>query len=110
MKAQVVPGDAAFVERFKPLLKEKEQVVLFVNAETKDLRDRLIHEAHVTHRYILAEIGRHLGLRAIGVKSLFFIFTSIRGVSIRRRGLQRALENDPKPRELFTNLETRISQ
>jgi hypothetical protein len=47
---------------------------------------------------------------AIGVKSLFLTLAPIQGLSIRKSELRSALEKDPKLRELFTNLETRVSQ
>jgi hypothetical protein len=77
----------------------------------------------ISQPYVVALMTEALGLKGhervleIGTGSsshrgqiLILDFAPIRGVSIRKSELRSALEKDPKQRELFTNLETRISQ
>lgn len=69
-------GDEGFIEKFKHLLADYEQVKeiprlqryvgrpslvkLFKGIETKTLRDKNIHDAHVKYGYTLKEIADHL--------------------------------------------------
>jgi len=76
LKGQILLGNAAFVETFKPLLKDGSREIpraqrllarpglttIFKNTKNRDERNLLIHTAHMTHGYTLSEIGRHLGL------------------------------------------------
>lgn len=76
LKDQIILGDAAFVDTFKLLLKDRSQQTaraqrlparpalptLFRNTKDRDERNRLIHAAHMAHGYTHSEIARHLGL------------------------------------------------
>lgn len=76
LQGQMLLGDEGFIEKFKHLLADKEQVKeiprlqryvgrpslvkLFKGIETKASRDKSIHDAHVKYGYTLKEIADHL--------------------------------------------------
>jgi hypothetical protein len=76
LQGQVLLGEEGFVERFKGLLTDREQVKeiprpqryvgrpsltkLFKGIDTKAGRDRGTHDAHVKYGYRLKEIADHL--------------------------------------------------
>ncbi len=76
LQGQVILGGEGFVEKFKDLIADKQQLreisrqqryvgrptleKLFQMSDSKTSRDRCICEAHVKYRYTLKEIGDHL--------------------------------------------------
>ena len=59
----ILLGDTSFVDTFRPLLKDKDQIKEIPRAQRLVDRPSLkALFAHVTHAYTLSEIGRHLGL------------------------------------------------
>ena len=80
LRGQILLGDDIFVQKFKDLLMEKEQVkeiprqqrysgrpplnVLFAKSKikTKAARDEMIRQAHMRHGYTLKQIADHLSL------------------------------------------------
>ena len=76
MQGQVLLGEEGFIDKFKDLLSDKEQVKeiprskryvsrprlskIFPEGEAKSRRDRHIHTAHVKYGYTLKEIADHL--------------------------------------------------
>jgi REP element-mobilizing transposase RayT len=86
VKGQIFLGDTSFVDTFRTLLKDKNQIKeipraqrlverppledLFKGTRAKENRNRSIHQAHVTHAYTLSEIARHLGLHYTTVSKI----------------------------------------
>lgn len=76
LQAQVLLGKEGFIDKFKDLLSDKEQVKeiprpqryvsrpglskIFPEGETKSRRNRHIHTAHVKYGYTLKDIADHL--------------------------------------------------
>lgn len=86
LQGQMLLGDEGFIEKFKHLLSDKEKVKeiprlqryvgrpslinLFKGIETKALRDKGIHDAHVKYGYTLKEIADHLKIHYTTVSKL----------------------------------------
>lgn len=78
LQAQVLLGKEGFIDKFKDLLSDKEQVKeiprtqryvrrpglskIFQEGETKSRRNRHIHTAHVKYGYTLKDIADHLSI------------------------------------------------
>lgn len=76
LQGQVLLGEKGFIDKFKDLLSDKEQVKeiprhqryvgrpclsdIFLEGETKSMRNHHIHTAHVKYGYTLKEIANHL--------------------------------------------------
>jgi predicted DNA-binding transcriptional regulator len=78
LRGQILLGDDVFVQKFKDLLKDKEEVKeiprqqryssrpalrkLFKKIKTKAVRNEMIYQAHMGHGYTLKQIADHLHL------------------------------------------------
>ncbi|MEW6231763.1 MAG: hypothetical protein AB1566_05530 [Chloroflexota bacterium] len=86
LQGQMLLGEKGFVDKFKDLLADKEQVKeiprpqryvgkpslikLFKGIDTKAGRDRGIHDAHVKYGYTLKEIADHLRIQYTAISKV----------------------------------------
>jgi putative transposase len=86
LKGQILLGDESFTDKFKNLLADKEKVKeiprlqrhvgrtslskLFKETETKEVRDKAIHDAHMKHGYTLKDIADYLKIHYTTVSKI----------------------------------------